>query len=259
MGILFIIFVILGFLFFVIPITGKILLIRYIIKKSSINQPADAFEKEKNEMILKARAERNKLVNWKKEYIEKLTNDLDFNHMSSIVRKFNGFIYSLDGERLVAFRRIDRGNSNITSKIIAIANNIEIFFSQKQNEVLIYLNSEYLGKLIHHSDNVLILNHQNNTIGKLSERDNEKEHYTIEMNNEKIAYVMKNSERRTILRNIFYEPYSTYALEKDPLIKNPVSKTTILTLHRELNEIEYDWVLSIAIYEIIYFGIDFTQ
>ena len=252
-GIIFIILTVLGF---TIPIIGIVLFIRYIIKKSKSDQPAHVLKKEQDEMVLKVRSKQKNLVEWKSEYLENISNLVDFNYRKGFTRRFNGYIKTLDGEKLIAFRRLDRGNFKTTSKIIALTKDFEIAFSQKQEEVSIHFNSQYLGKLVNRNT---ILNDKNERIGKLKGRDNNERHYIIEMNNEKLAYVIKNSDRRLFLRNPFYDFQPTNILEVEPWEDNEVSITKMLKLYRELNEQEYNWILALVVYEVIYYGIDFTQ
>ncbi|WP_422104357.1 hypothetical protein [Winogradskyella sp.] len=250
-----ILFTILTIVFVVIPVVGIVLLIRYVIKKSKADQPKHILEKEKNELLTKARSKKSKLIDWRRDDLENLSNDLDFNYSKGFTMRFNGTINSLNGERLIAFRRLDRGNFNTTSKIVAISKSFEIYFSQKQNEVAIYFDSKYLGKLINDD----IIDHNQETIGKLNRNRSNKDYYIIELNQEQIAFVIKNSERRTLLRNPFFDFRPSNALEVEPFDENPVSISNTLRLYRELNDYEYHWILSLAIYEIIYYGIDFTQ
>lgn len=252
-GIIFIILTILGF---TVPFVGIILFIRYIIKKSKADQPVHVLKKEQNEMVVKVRSKQNNLVDWKPEYLEKMSNLVDYNYRKGFTRRFNGYIKTLEGEKLIAFRRLDRGNFKTTSQIIALTKDFEITFSQKQDDVSIHFNSQYLGKLVNRDT---ILNDKNEPIGKLKGRDNDERHYIIEFKNEPLAYVIKNSDRRLFLRNPFYDFNPTNILEVEPWEDNEVSITKILKLYRELNDVEYNWILALVVYVVIYYGIDFTQ
>lgn len=251
-----IIIIILTVLGFAIPFVGIILFIRYIIKKSKADQPAHVLKKEQDEMAIKVRSKQKKLIDWKPQYLEQISNLVDYNYRKGFTRRFNGYIKTLNGEKLIAFRRLDRGNFKTTSKIIALTKDFEITFSQKQDEVSIHFNSQYQGKLINGST---ILNDRNEPIGKLKGRDNDERHYIIELSNEPLAYVIKNSDRRLFLRNPFYDFHPSNALEVEPWEDNEVSITKMLKLYRELNDTEYNWILALVVYEVIYYGIDFTQ
>ena len=125
-----------GFLlFFIFIIVGIILLIRFVIKRSRADQPAHVLEKDKKELFEKARNKKGKLIPWKIDYLEKISNDIDFNYVTGAARRFNGYIKNMDGEKLIAFRRLDRGVNSTTSKIVAIGSNFELFYSQREEEV----------------------------------------------------------------------------------------------------------------------------
>lgn len=248
-------FTILTIIFVVIPVVGVILMIRYVIKKSKADQPKHVLEKEKNELITKARSKKGNLKDWERKDLERLSNDLDFNYSKGFTMRFNGYVKSLDGDKLISFRRLDRGNFNTTTKIIAISNNFEIYFSQKQNEVSVFFDSEYLGKFI----NDTIFDHNQKPIGKLNRNLTNDVYYIIELDKDKLAYVIKNTERRTFLKNPFFEYRPTSALEVDPFDENEVFIHNTLKLYRVLNDYEYNWILALAIYEIVYYGIDFTR
>jgi hypothetical protein len=226
------------------------------MKKSRSKQPNHILDKEKKEMIAKLHPKKIKLAKWRTKDIEAISNNLDFNFKKSFTRKFNGYIKTLDEEKLIAFRRIDRGNSDFTSRITAISSEFEIFFDQNKNNISIFFNNQYIGSL---SDYNNILNPDKKIIGELNRNNNEKGGYYIYFNNEKIAFLIKNSERRNFLRNPFYDKYSSDSLGTELTLENEVSISKLVKLYRELNETEYKWVLSLVVYEAIFYGIDFTQ
>ena len=253
-----ILFLMLIILFIIIPLTGMFLLIRFIINKSKANQPPPVLEKEKNTLIAKVRSKKSKLTQWKPEFIEELSNRLNFNYTKSFTRKFNGTIQSLVGENLIAFRRLDRGQFKLTSRILAISSDFEIFFEQKENEIAINFNDQYIGKIV---DNNALVDKTGKQIGTVNRNQNTKDYYFITINDDQLAYVIKNSDRRTFLRNPFYDFQPSSIIERDPFLDNDeLSKLTkMVKLYHELDNEEYKWVVSLIIFEIIYYGIDFLQ
>ena len=238
-----------------IPILGIILLLIYVVKKSRANQPKHVLEKEKRELITKVRSKTNSLIDWQEDFIEQISNNIDYTYSKGYTMRFNGFINSLDGDKLIAYRRLDRGNFNTTTKIIAVSKGFEIYYSQENLDVSIFFHSTFLGKLI--QDN--IYDDKNELIGNLNRNNNNQAYYNIEFRKEKLAYVVKNTERRTALKNPFFEFRPTSGLEVDPFWENPVSMSNTLRLYRKLSDYEYKWILALALYENIYYGIDFTQ
>ncbi|NRB61306.1 MAG: hypothetical protein HRU50_15395 [Winogradskyella sp.] len=248
-------FTILTILFVVLPTIGIVLLIRYVIKKSKADQPKHVLEKEQHDMLAKARSKKHKLSQWQKQSIEEISNDLNFNYVKGFTRRFNGYIKSLNGESLLYFRRLDRGQFKTTSKIIAIASNFEIFYSQTQEEISVYVNEAFFGKIspgkIFNSKQELIGTHNRMTSGK--------PYYEVVLNDQRIAYVLKNTERRTLLKNPFHDARPSNPLEVDVFEQNPVSINEMIQLCKAPDDYEYHWLRCIVIYEIIYYGIDFLQ
>ena len=98
------------------------------IKKSRAKQPAHVLEKEKNELIAKTRTKQKNLISWESDSLEMISNYMDHTYSKGFTHRFNGYIKTMNGEKLIAFRRLDRGNFNTTSKIIAVGSNFEVYF-----------------------------------------------------------------------------------------------------------------------------------
>ena len=250
------IFGILSFLFIAIPVIGIVLLLRYVIKKSRSEQPDHVLAKEKKELISKARSKKKNLTKWHSDDIENISNNLDFNFSKGFTRKFNGYIKTLDSERIVSFRKIDRGALNLTSRILAVTSDFEIYYGQSKNEILIEFNGSYLGKIV---NNTNLINDANQSIGSFNRNQSTSGFYVVQFNNEKLAYVVKNSDRRTFVRNPFHDFHSENPIEKEIVWERDVKYSNLMKLYRKPNEKEYNWILAIVIYEAIYYGIDFTQ
>lgn len=250
------IFGIITFLFFLFFVAGAVFLIRYIIKKSSSKQTAELLEKEKQELISKARSKKDHLHPWQSDDIEKISNNLEYNFSKGFTRKFNGYIKTLDNKALVSFRKIDRGAFDLSSRILAVTSDFEIYYDQSDNEILIEFDGSYLGKIVR---NTSLIDKTNKKIGSFNRDQSEAEHYIVDMNGEKLSYVVKNSDRRSFIRNPFYEFYPKNTLEEDIYWEKDVSYSNLMKFYRKPNEEEYNWMLAIVIYETIYYGIDFTQ
>ncbi|NRR93339.1 hypothetical protein HSX10_17330 [Winogradskyella undariae] len=250
------IFGILSFLFIAIPVVGIVLLLRYVIKKSRSEQPTHVLIKEKKELILKARSKKKNLIKWQSDDVEKISNNLDFNFSKGFTRKFNGYIKTLDNERIISFRKIDRGAFNLTSRILAVTSDYEIYYDQLDNEILIEFNGSYIGKIV---NNTNLIDDTNQNIGSFNRNNSTSDFYVVQLNNEKLAYVVKNSDRRTFVRNPFHDFHPESSIQKDTVWERDVKYSNLMKLYRKPNEKEYNWILAIVIYEAIYYGIDFTQ
>ena len=191
-------FATLFWIFFLGAIIGIALLIRYVIKKGKANQPAHVLEKEKTELLQKARAKRSRLIPWKSEYLDQISNNIDFNYVQGITRKFNGTIKNLDGDRLIAFRRIDRGNTVYSCRMVALSSEFELFFSQQQEDVEVHLNSQYYGKILNHQK---IIDRHHQEIGSINRNQTSEAYYLVHIDNKHCADIIKNSERRNLIAN----------------------------------------------------------
>ncbi|MDC7999911.1 hypothetical protein POV26_02580 [Aequorivita todarodis] len=242
-------------LFISIPIIGIVFFVKYVIKKSSSEQSIQLLDREKKELILKARSQRKNLIDWESKSIEKISNNLDYNFKKGFTRKFNGYIKTLNDERIISFRRIDRGASNATSRIIAVTSDFEIYYDHSGSETLIKYNGSYLGKIVNQTN---LVDMDNKNIGSINRNQNSLSSYIVKIQGQEIAYVVKNTDRRNFVRNRLYDFPAVNPYEKDIVRKREVVYADLLKLLREPNENEYKWITSIVIYEVIFYGIDFA-
>lgn len=250
------IFNILLFLFIAIPIVGIVLLLRYVIKKSRSEQPVKILENEKKELIAKARSKKKNLIKWESTYIEKISNYFEYNYSKSLTRKFNGYIKTLDNDPIISFRRIDRGALNFTSRIIAVTSDFEIYYNQAGNEISIEFEGKYLGKIINNS---YLIDDRNQKIGSFNRNQSSSDFYIVEIHNEELAFVVKNSDRRTFIKNPFYNFNPKRPIEEGTVWERDVKYSNLMKLYRTPNQNEYNWITAITVYEAIHYGIDFTQ
>ncbi|MEL6539056.1 MAG: hypothetical protein AAFQ98_26805, partial [Bacteroidota bacterium] len=230
----------------------------YILRKSSSRQSQEVLQKEHNELLDKARAKKGKLTPWQPHHLTQLSNQLDFSFSKGFTRKFNGFIFDQSrDQRLLAFRRIDRGLADFTSKIIALSSDFELYFEQEKTSVTIHYNGKVLGKLIKpHA----LLRMDNQQVGSISRSEGKEATYEVILHGETVASFAKGTEKRSFLTNPhFKSKYSSTGMENDMIIENPTANYGMVRLHRELSESEYPWVLALLVYEIVFYSIDFTQ
>ena len=248
-------FFILFFLVILILVVGVALLLRVVIKKSRSEQPAHILAKEKAELISKARSTKQNLNKWQSDDIVKISNNLDYNFSKGFTRKFNGYIKTFNNDRIISFRRIDRGAMNLTSRIMAVTSDHEIYFDLSNNEVSIEFNGSYLGKIVH---NIILIDNTNQKIGSFNRNQSGLDYYIVRINDENLAYVVKNSDRRTFIKNQFHKFYPTNILEAPLVWKQDVKHSTLMKFYKKPNEKEYNWILAIVAYEAIYYGIEFN-
>lgn len=249
-----IIFFIIGF---IIPIILVVFVIRYIVKKSRSEQPIHVLEKERLELISKTRPNKNRLEEWKDEYLEDISNIMDFKFSKGFTRKLSGNIFTFDNKRIISFSKIDRGAMNLTSRIFAITTNHEIYFNQSGNEITIEFNGKYLGKIINNNE---LFDDSNKVFGTINRNQNSEPFYLVNINKSDVAYIVKNSDRRTFTKNPFYKFHAHHFYEREPVWENNVDYSLLMKLYRATeNEYEYNWILSLTILEAIYYSINFSK
>lgn len=243
-------------IFIVIPFTGVALLIIYVIKKAKAKKSNEFLNNEKNEMFLKVRSNKNNLKNWQSTDAENISNFLEFNYLKGISRKFNGYIKSLNNERLISFRRIDRGALKVTTRIVAISSNFEIHYEQVEDELLIEFDGIYFGKIVNNNN---IIDQNGKTIGSFNRNQNAADNYIVQINGSNLAFVVKNSDRRTFIKNPFYEFNPAHSYEKELLWNRDIDYSNLMKFYRQSQGNEYNWILAIVIFEAVNYGINFTQ
>jgi len=232
----FIISIIIGFAILFIVIPGIILffVVRYFIKKSSPNQSQEVLDSRKEDMVQKISKSKLKLVPWQPEHLGKISNKLNYNYVEGFARTFNGSVNSSDNELIFVFRRVDRGMF-IDTKIMAATSHLDFYFDISATINKIYINDILFGVI---KDNTTLINASGVIVGSMDRNQSHSAIYSIKNKHNTIAKVIKNSDRRALFNDVTYN---------NVLVK-PI---------QELNEEEYKWVLAIAIYESVNYGIDF--
>ena len=250
-------------IFFLLPIifiAVTIKFIFYVIKKSNANQPLSVLNDEKNELFIKATENKSKLITWEINDLEKISNYVDYIYIKGITRKFNGFIHTLESDKIISFRRIDRGwLNNVTSRICAISSHSEFYFDQVNNETRIHFNGTYIGKLVNNSN---LFNSENQQIGTIDRGQTNSPIYNVHLHQEKVAEIAKNTDRRIFVSNRFYKAPGDgrrFDFEKSRFEEQEVNNYQMVKLFKNLNEEEKQWISSLTIFETIYYGIDFMR
>lgn len=241
----FFIMLILGFTFLFIILPGVILffLIRFFIKKSSPNQSTEVLKSRKDNMLEKINKSKKKLVPWQAEHLGKISNKISYNYVRGFARTFNGSVNSSDNELIFVFRRVDRGMS-IDTKIMAATSHLNFYFEISAAINKIYINDIHFGTI---KNNTTIINASGIPFGTMDRDQSQAAIYSIKAKYYTIAKVIKNSDRRA-----FYKETSNSFVEQDVIYNN-----SLVNPVRELNDEEYKWVLAIAIFESVFYGIDF--
>lgn len=250
-GIIFII------LFVSLSIFGLGFMINRVIKKSQAKENPDALKEEKHEMRSINLKSKSRLQPWKHEDINRISNEMDYTFTKGITQRFNGYLQTLNKESLISFKRVERGLSSSLTRISAMSSEFELFYEKNKDEITIELDGQYFGKVIKKQ---FLIDKNNQQIGEITREKNQHyNYYSVVINNQPIADIMKNSDRRTFVRNQLHKRHTTNPLHRDPYREKHVSESTkLIDLHKEPNSIEYQWILFLSIFEGINYGFDFT-
>lgn len=251
--IIIILFTLVVIMFSAIFLGITVLFIRLVINKSKSRNDPEFLQKQKDGMLSKINKSKNKLIPWNKKYLKEFSNKINYNYSKGFAKRFNGTVTSNEGEPILTFRRIDRGFS-VDSKIMATtsADNFYLVVSPKENKI--YINDIYFGKIVNNST---LINASDIPFGTMNRDKTQSGIYSIKTQNDILAKVIKNSDRRMFLQDpinrLSDNPVEQYMFEEQDVSYH----NSLIHPLRELNDEEYKWVLAIAIFELVYYGIDF--
>ncbi|TPG38473.1 hypothetical protein [Flavobacterium pectinovorum] len=257
MDIILTLFGIMMFLITLVPFLAIAFLIFYVIKRSTKKKSPEFLRNEKVEMERKVNEIKNDIESWKNYTPQDITNYMTYSFRKSMSNTLTGKIYSSDNSPIIAFQRIDRG-LYANARIVASTTDFKIYIEYSNNEKLFFFDDVYLGKIINNS---VIVNPLHVQIGTCN-RDNSynQTNYTIELHSKKIAEINKNSDRKTIVKSQYYKPSRSGSNFKTTLDSREVEPSFALVNSIDTGDSEeLKWIISIAIFESIYYGFDFTS
>lgn len=249
-------FIVIGIVFVGIPLMLLALFIIRVVRKSIVKPSKETVDQQKRTMLSKIKSAQQKLIKWEPALIECISNRTDYNFVKGIYQKYNGYILSSEDERIIAFRRIDHGLS-IDSKITAATSNKLFYFEASPKGFTITINGQYLGNVDTEGG---IHDAKGNVLGKMYRKQSVTSGYLVELNGKDTALIAKNSDSRRFVKNPLHQPHSNSPItgpvfwEKEVLTRDTMIKTA-----ENVTPTEYEWLLALTIYEIVSFGIDFTQ
>lgn len=251
-------FVLLFILAFIIPLLGTGVLLGYVLRNLFQKRTSEFLQNEKLEMEQKVNKLKEKLESWKNFTPYDITNHMTYFFRKSMSNKLTGYIYSQNDSSIIAFQRIDRGIYT-NSRIVACSTDFKIYYEYAHNEILVFYDDVYFGKII---NGTTITNSLHVPIG-ICNRNNphNKHNYSIEFGSDTVAELIKNSDRKNFVKNPFYKrPNSPYKFERDQLnYREASSPNSLVTMIETTNPEEIKWINIIGIFECIYYGFDFTS
>ncbi len=249
-------FKLIGFIVIGIPIGLIVFFIIRTIKKSVVKPDEKTVKNQQSSMLTKLKQKQSNLTTWSSGQLVEISNNTDYNYSTGVYQKFNGYIFSSNNERLIAFRRIDHGLS-IDSKIMAATSAQIFYFEANPTETILYINEKLQGYL---KNNGILLDKNGTKLGQINRDQTPSSAYSLIMNGTKVALIAKNSDRRNLVKNQFHKAHSISGSEKALLWdKDPEFNNSMVKLLRGTTTNENDWILALIILELVTFGIDFTQ
>lgn len=247
------------FIFFALliisSIFGTAFFIGHVFKKSVEKKTPDFLKAEKLEMEQKVNSLKKSIVDWNKYSLSDITNNLEYSYKKWITNTLTGHILSQDGNRIIAFQRLERG-IHLDCRILACSTEFKCFYEIKHEEIIIEYNDKYFGKINHLKD---ILDSSNNKIGTLN-RNNSNNKYVINFDSKNTLEINKSYDNKRFVKNIFYEkPNSPYSYERDMIkYREPYQEYSLMNNNETLDTEELKWAIAIGIYESIFYSFDFT-
>ena len=253
MKIIFFVFFFIALLF----IGGITFLVIRVIRKSLRKKTNEEHLKDRKDMLDALNLAKAKLVDWESDHLSEISNYLDYTFKKLTSRYFNGFIKGTDNSYLLAFRRLDHG-LRTDSRIMVASSKFMIYFEYVGNENRIYYNDRYIGKLV---NNMFLYNDRGRKVGGITRFSKKSSPtYQIQHNGRLLAQVFKNSDQREMVSNPFHEHHSSSPIEKPAFIQKNVEKFgKMVQVERQLSDEEYQLVLALVLFEIVYYSLDFTM
>ncbi|WPO77490.1 hypothetical protein [Flavobacterium sp. KACC 22761] len=245
-----------GFILYILlSMFGTLFFIGYVFKKSVEKKTPDFLRAEKLEMEKKVNSLKTSIVDWNKYSINDITNDLEYSYKKWITNKLTGHILAQDGNRVIAFQRLQRG-IRLNCRILACSTEFKYFYEINPEEIIIEYNDQYFGKIMHLKD---IFDSSNNRIGTLN-RDNPNSKYVINFDSENSLEINKSYDNNRFVRNVFYErPNSAYRYKRSMMeYREPYPEYSLMDNNENLNAEEQKWAIAIGIYESVFYSFDFT-
>jgi hypothetical protein len=158
MGTFFIVIFILMILF----VGGFIVLIAFVIKKTTEPKTAAFIEDEKQKMHANVLNKRKELHSHKAEMYRQVTDAMAFNYIKGVTySKLSGAIFNENRKPIVAFERIERGG-HTKGHMYAMTKKQEFYFDFTGLEATFYCNGKLLGRF---DKSGTIYDANDNTIG----------------------------------------------------------------------------------------------
>ncbi|WP_141248448.1 hypothetical protein [Flavobacterium sp. ACN6] len=191
------------------------------------------------------------IIDWKHDSLKNVTNGMDYSFVKSMSSVLTGVINTNDGLPIIAFQRIDRGLF-VNSRILANTTDFKVYCEFKNEEKLFFFNDVYLGKITKHFE---ILDGANKQIGRCN-RNNAQNSFKVEFRSGEAAVIRKNSDRKNMgkkMRRVRGELRSTMVFRDVP------PPTTLILSLNTTDEEELKWIISLTIFEAVYYGFSFVS
>lgn len=240
-------------LFLLIPFGLIVWLIIRVVKKSTEKKSVEFLQQEYLQMRKEVEKLKSTLTPWQREDIKRLSNTMKYQWKKTTFREFKGTILSSTDQDIVAFKMIDRGLQR-DCQMVVCTRQTEYFIRANEKGIAFQVNGKKLGYVTNQQS---LLRVDSSPFGRL---ESSEETFSVYQGDTLLATIKKNSDRRTYIFNPFYDfHHMDNVLEQDIVWEKEVEYfDSMIEPHLELDEESYQWVMSIALFDIVYNGLDFT-
>ncbi|MFC4392268.1 hypothetical protein [Flavobacterium quisquiliarum] len=227
-----------------------IVLVLFLTHQATKKSP-EFLQNEKLQMEEKVKKLKKDILNWKSDSLKNVTNGMDYSFVRSMTNKLTGVLNSNDGTPIIAFQRVDRGIF-VNSRILASSTDFKIYCEFKNEEKIFYFNDVYLGKIVKHFD---ILDASNNKIGRCNRKTSQPS-FTVDFRFGKAAEILKNSDRKFMVQRRYRKRNQW---ESEMVFRDLPPPTNLILSLNTTDPEELKWVISLTVFEAVYYGFSFVS
>ena len=227
-----------------------IVLVLFLTHQATKKSP-EFLQNEKLQMEEKVKKLKKDILNWKSDSLKNVTNGMDYSFVRSMTNKLTGVLNSNDGTPIIAFQRVDRGIF-VNSRILASSTDFKIYCEFKNEEKIFYFNDVYLGKIVKHFD---ILDSSNNKIGRCNRKTSQPS-FTVDFRFGKAAEILKNSDRKFMVQRRYRKRNQW---ESEMVFRDLPPPTNLILSLNTTDPEELKWVISLTVFEAVYYGFSFVS
>lgn len=229
----------------IVVVGGFSVLIAFVLNKASKGKNAKFLEEEKQEMKATTLKNKKKLISFpQKELYKQVSNAMTYEYSESVTHnKLSGRLYAPNKKPIAVFTKIQR-DFYATGHIYVMTKSSEIYYEFSPKTVKITLNDAFLGELkkdgsISDADNTKI-----GTSKRPMESSSANQSFPLAFNGRNLAMINTSANYANISKEISLKT----------IFEELKLGTPILTLENTPTQEEEKWLLSLALFEVVFHG-----